>query len=221
MSGDNQNSIPEYTPRPQRNELNPRNNFPTATAPDILRSIQKDETHLLTLRKMFVETITNIFGSAFVMRYNSIIQAISDSFYYATTTLIGNQTIGEEYSDIILDHSGQYPSWIRRLFMVALCVGSPFVRLASNANGNQETLDLITKAKQLIAGPFLSLHLALFYFFGSYYELSKRIAGVKYKLVRKLRNGETHGGYEVLGLLIVIRIALTSLTRKKAAVDYE
>ncbi|KAJ3270673.1 peroxisome biogenesis factor 10 [Terramyces sp. JEL0728] len=171
---------------------------------------------------MFIETVTNMLGSAFVMKHSAILQAISDTFYYATTTLIGNQTIGEEYSDVVLDHDGQYPSFFRRLMMVALCVGSPFAlkaafkRFTRMANANKDTLDLIAKTKQFIAGPVLSLHLAFFYIFGSFYELSKRVLGIKYKLLRKLRNGESHGGYEILGLLIVIRLILTGMNRKQA-----
>ncbi|KAF9584465.1 peroxisome biogenesis factor 10 [Lunasporangiospora selenospora] len=53
-----------------------------------------------------------------------------------------------------------------------------------------------------------STHLAVFYFFGAYYSFSKRITGIRYIFNRKLSPGEERSGYEVLGVLIVIQLAV-------------
>lgn len=53
-----------------------------------------------------------------------------------------------------------------------------------------------------------SAHLAVFYFFGAYYSFSKRVTGIRYIFNRKLSPGEERSGYEVLGVLIVIQLAI-------------
>ncbi|KAJ2707792.1 peroxisome biogenesis factor 10 [Coemansia spiralis] len=51
-------------------------------------------------------------------------------------------------------------------------------------------------------------HLALFYFTGAYHSLAKRLAGVRYVFMRPLRQGEESSGYEVLGALLAIQLAV-------------
>ncbi|RYP50289.1 hypothetical protein DL769_010969 [Monosporascus sp. CRB-8-3] len=65
--------------------------------------------------------------------------------------------------------------------------------------------------------PVYALSLALFYFTGSYYELSKRVAGLRYIFTTARKppasGGEgggaaAEGGYEVLGVLLVVQMAV-------------
>ncbi|RYP76911.1 hypothetical protein DL771_001464 [Monosporascus sp. 5C6A] len=64
--------------------------------------------------------------------------------------------------------------------------------------------------------PVYALSLALFYFTGSYYELSKRVAGLRYIFTTARRppasgggsGGGAEGGYEVLGVLLVVQMAV-------------
>ncbi|KAK7203785.1 Pex12 amino terminal region-domain-containing protein [Myxozyma melibiosi] len=53
-----------------------------------------------------------------------------------------------------------------------------------------------------------SLHLALFYFHGSYYDVAKRIWGLRYIFPRQLQDGEHRPGYEILGLLLAVQLAV-------------
>ncbi|KAK3677593.1 peroxisome biogenesis factor 10 [Recurvomyces mirabilis] len=48
--------------------------------------------------------------------------------------------------------------------------------------------------------------LAVFYFSGAYYQLSKRIFGLRYIFTRKLEQNEQRVGYEVLGVLLVLQM---------------
>ncbi|KAI8813017.1 Pex12 amino terminal region-domain-containing protein [Cladochytrium replicatum] len=50
-----------------------------------------------------------------------------------------------------------------------------------------------------------SVHLAVFYLYGTYYHLSKRTTSVQYILTRQLRRGEEPISYEVLGYLILLQ----------------
>lgn len=54
----------------------------------------------------------------------------------------------------------------------------------------------------------LTAHLAWFYFVGGYYTIAKRVWGLKYVFTRKLGKGEERVGYEVLGVLLMVQLAM-------------
>ncbi|PHH65617.1 hypothetical protein CDD82_1658 [Ophiocordyceps australis] len=64
-------------------------------------------------------------------------------------------------------------------------------------------LSLLTSPASLHA-----LTLALFYFSGTYYELSKRLLSLRYVLTHTLPQSPDRAGYEVLGVLLAIQLAL-------------
>ena len=66
-----------------------------------------------------------------------------------------------------------------------------------------EHLDSITSLS-----PIYALSIATFYFTGSYYHLSKRFWGLRYVFTKKLEDNEQRVGYEVLGVLLVLQIAV-------------
>lgn len=69
-----------------------------------------------------------------------------------------------------------------------------------------EHLDSITSLS-----PIYALSIATFYFTGSYYHLSKRFWGLRYVFTKKLEDDEQRIGYEVLGVLLVLQIAVQSV----------
>lgn len=66
-----------------------------------------------------------------------------------------------------------------------------------------ENLDTITSPS-----PVYALSLATFYFSGSYYHLSKRIWGLRYIFTRQVQETDARIGYEVLGVLLVLQMAV-------------
>lgn len=66
-----------------------------------------------------------------------------------------------------------------------------------------ENLDTITSPS-----PVYALSLATFYFSGSYYHLSKRIWGLRYIFTRQVQESDQRVGYEVLGVLLVLQMAV-------------
>jgi peroxin-10 len=56
--------------------------------------------------------------------------------------------------------------------------------------------------------PVHALSLALFYFSGSYYQLAKRVSGLRYIFTRKVGEGSDRAGYEVLGVLLAVQMAV-------------
>lgn len=69
-----------------------------------------------------------------------------------------------------------------------------------------EHLDSITSLS-----PIYALSIATFYFTGSYYHLSKRFWGLRYVFTKKLEDDEQRIGYEVLGVLLVLQIAVQTV----------
>ena len=56
--------------------------------------------------------------------------------------------------------------------------------------------------------PIYALTLTLFYFTGSYYHLSKRLSGLRYIFTKRIPPSEQRVGYEVLGVLLVLQMAV-------------
>ncbi|KAF1824155.1 uncharacterized protein K489DRAFT_369073 [Dissoconium aciculare CBS 342.82] len=56
--------------------------------------------------------------------------------------------------------------------------------------------------------PIYAVSLAIFYFSGAYYQLSKRIFGLRYVFTRKLEESDQRAGYEVLGVLLVVQMVV-------------
>lgn len=56
--------------------------------------------------------------------------------------------------------------------------------------------------------PIYALTLTLFYFTGSYYHLSKRLFGLRYIFTKRIPPSEQRVGYEVLGVLLVLQMAV-------------
>ncbi|CAI7592774.1 unnamed protein product [Penicillium discolor] len=77
-----------------------------------------------------------------------------------------------------------------------------------------EHLDSITSLS-----PIYALSIATFYFTGSYYHLSKRLWSLRYVFTKKIDDNEQRIGYEVLGVLLVLQIAVQGFlhARKLAA----
>lgn len=66
-----------------------------------------------------------------------------------------------------------------------------------------EHLDSLTSLS-----PIYAISIATFYFTGSYYHLSKRIWKLRYVFTKKIEDSEQRIGYEVLGVLMVLQIAV-------------
>ncbi|MCJ1301312.1 peroxisome biogenesis factor 10 [Hypocenomyce scalaris] len=56
--------------------------------------------------------------------------------------------------------------------------------------------------------PLYALSLSTFYFTGSYYHLGKRLFGLRYIFTKRLAPSDQRVGYEVLGVLLVLQMAV-------------
>ena len=87
---------PSSSPRPSRSLLG----YQFATSPDIIRSNQKDVVEISTLSASLTDLLRHVYGSRFTHKYSSGIETLTHLVYFSLTTLIGNRTLGEEYTDL-------------------------------------------------------------------------------------------------------------------------
>ncbi|KAM0802531.1 Pex12 amino terminal region-domain-containing protein [Usnea florida] len=210
--------------------------YPFAAAPDIIRSNQKDTYFQGVLLEQLSTIIRSLYGSRFSQTYTSEARTFTELLYLGLTTCIGNRTLGEEYCDVyqIENQTRELPAIGRRTGYVLSAVLLPYtlsklfpslrsrIRLKIESNLSRasrssrasmygrlqyyllENLSTITSVSN---SPIHAISLAVFYFSGSYYHLSKRLFGLRYIFSRNLPPSEQRVGYEVLGVLLVLQIA--------------
>ena len=210
-------------------------NYPFATAPDIIRSNQKDTYFQGLLHEQLSNILRSLYGARFIHKYNPEARTFTELLYLGLTTLIGNRTLGEEYCDIfqVEDDTLRLPTISRRAGYILSVVLLPYtltkilpalrarVRLKLEANLRRQSAKgheaktfpsnlqsyLLNHLSTLTSpSPFYALTLTLFYFSGSYYHLSKRLWGLRYIFTKRLPPSEQRVGYEVLGVLLVLQM---------------
>ena len=211
--------------------------YPFAAAPDIIRSNQKDTYFQGVLLEQLSTILRRLYGSRFSQTYNAEARTFTDLLYFGLTTCIGNRSLGEEYCDVyqIESQSRQLPSIGRRTGYILSAVLLPYtlskilpslrsrIRLKIENNLSRaprssqaslfyrlqsyllENLSTITSVS---TSPIYAISLAVFYFTGSYYHISKRLFGLRYIFSKRLAPSEQRVGYEVLGVLLVLQIAV-------------
>ncbi len=212
--------------------------FPFAAAPDIIRSNQKDTYIQGLLLERLSTILRQTYGARFVHKYTSEAKTFADLLYLVLTTFVGNRTLGEEYCDIVQieDDTLRLPSIQRRAGYILTSILLPYSltrilpairrrarqKLESNLRDSTQdtkTKDITTSQRiqsYLLANldtiispsPLYAISLATFYFSGAYYHLGKRIWGLRYIFTRKIAPSEQRVGYEVLGVLLVLQMAV-------------
>ena len=247
--------------------LPPDSPFPYATAPDIIRAHQKDAYFQGFLAQSFSHVHRRLLGARSAHAWAAESKTLAALIYLGLTTLVGHQTLGEEYCDIIQVHptsrssqsnrggkatalgiktptAARRSAYILGSTLVPYLLSRSLPRLRSLIRGALE--GCLTRAKlerqkslrnskppvsQKIAAYLLTylptltdptnihaLSLALFYFTGSYYEISKRLTSLRYVFARIPPElaapspsgaiGGQRGGYEVLGVLLALQLAV-------------
>ncbi|KAJ2788083.1 peroxisome biogenesis factor 10 [Coemansia interrupta] len=180
--------------------------FPSAGSADIVRAAQKDAFYHQRLASDLSAVVQELRGTRYQVAHQTEIQGISRLLYYSLTTLLGSQTLGEEYCGILQTSGPHTVSFPHRLLLVLL--------QSIEGSWSQVLNRLVprrlhgTVDRRALLGVLATVHLAVFYFTGTFYEVAKRLAGVRYVFMRRRREGEVVGGYEVLGALMVLQMAV-------------
>ena len=80
--------------------------YPFASSPDIIRSNQKDTYEINTLQTTLTDLLRRLYGSRFTHTYATETATLTELLYLSLTTLIGNRTLGEEYTEVYQVEAG-------------------------------------------------------------------------------------------------------------------
>eukprot|EP01112_Ceratiomyxa_fruticulosa_P005684 TRINITY_DN1648_c0_g1_i1.p1 TRINITY_DN1648_c0_g1~~TRINITY_DN1648_c0_g1_i1.p1 ORF type:complete len:395 (-),score=55.99 TRINITY_DN1648_c0_g1_i1:118-1302(-) len=195
--------------------------FPFADQPDIVRAGQKDDLYKRALADQAFDVFSRITGPRFSMNKQKEVRFATDIAYYGLSTMMGAQTLGEEYCDIIQIKPERHlpPSSGDRGILVFWHVVVPYFldrfwpRIVQLFLGNANTSGTGSTLSHYLSKDVLpklhKLHLALFYFTGGFYDVSKRLLGIKYVFNR--RTDQKRPKYSILGLLILIQFGVSAL----------
>ncbi|CZT08292.1 related to C3HC4 zinc-binding integral peroxisomal membrane protein [Rhynchosporium graminicola] len=211
-------------------------NYPWAAAPDIIRAHQKDSYFEGILLNHLSNLLRRLYGARFLHTYTSEARTFSELLYLGLTTFIGNRTLGEEYCDIIQieDDTLKLPGVERRAGYIITSILLPYglakilpsfrarIRAKLEANlrklGKRKEVNsrsykiqeyILTHLSTITSpSPLHALTLTIFYFSGAYYQLSKRIWGLRYIFTKRIAPSEARVGYEVLGVLMMLQMSV-------------
>lgn len=211
--------------------------YPFASAPDIIRSHQKDAYFQGVLLERLSSVLRRLYGARFAQTHMTGTRTFADLLYLSLTTLVGNRTLGEEYCDIVQveDDTLRLPNSFRRGGYILASVLLPYglIRLLPafrrklrakleaslrrrNSKPDKSSSRLTTLQSYVLRNldtitspsPIHALSLTAFYFTGAYYHLAKRLSGLRYIFTRRLDPSEQRIGYEVLGVLLVLQLGV-------------
>ncbi|OXU26972.1 hypothetical protein TSAR_008793 [Trichomalopsis sarcophagae] len=197
----------------------PKRKLPTASQAEILRSHQRDNDFVLTMS----ETITDLLHRYDLYRnFSRFIKSEVPAklFYFIVTSGLGNQTLGEEYTGIVQAnlHARKVPSLMTRVLAAILeCFGEQMLlKLLEKLQItiNKPNSDLTPQAKSFLniflnrtrtVIPILILaHRGLFYIYGRYYSIGRRLTKVDYVKVYGPRpHSSVSWGLRILGFATV------------------
>lgn len=217
--------------------------FPFAEQPDIIRAAQKDEFYQRVLTQQVNEVSSAAVGARTATKYKDEFALLSDLFYYGVSSLLGRQTLGEEYCDIMQIKQTRLTAVIfsERFLLLLWQVIVPYAlnklihRLEiltqpqmefnsspSNFRLTEQNRALLEKHLPIIISCIdivKRIHVAVFYFSGVYYDLAKRIVGVRYIYTRPLE--EQRPSYAILGLLIFVQLGISLVVMIKQSLTRE
>ena len=225
--------------------------FPYAPAPDIIRAHQKDSYFHTHLSTSLISLHRRIISARSAHEHTPTIRALSHALYLTLTTLLTARTLGEEYVDVVQLYDSGGPgdsarpaSRRRRAAHVLATTLLPYTlsrflpslrtrllhslerraALASPDSRKFRILNYIIShltTPQTLPTAVKAIWLAWFYFSGTYYEFSKKLLGLRYVFTHKVPDTPDRGGYEVLGVLLVVQMAVQGYLHLREALTAE
>lgn len=201
--------------------------YANAGQPEILRSIQKDETFTSTLGQQMSD-ILRCSSNRHWIKYNNLCKLFAELVYHGFACFNNLQTLGEEYTGIIQIDSKYIALPNKCLQFVAILLEfcgedmvNKLVRTVERDVRNDD--NLLPNAKNGIlvvcnavrqSVPYVkAVHRSVFYLQGNKLQVSKRLTGINYVLVRYWLNvNHSVYGYKVLGVISLIQLILAAIT---------
>ncbi|MQL86860.1 hypothetical protein Taro_019393 [Colocasia esculenta] len=103
--------------------------FPLAAQPEIMRAAEKDDQYAYFVHDACRDAFRQLFGTRVAVAYQNEMKLVGQTLYYLLTTGTGQQTLGEEYCDII-QVSGSHglpPTPARRALFIVYQTAIPYL----------------------------------------------------------------------------------------------
>ncbi|KAK7468520.1 peroxisome biogenesis factor 10 [Stygiomarasmius scandens] len=187
--------------------------FPDAQQAQIIRAHQRDLYHVSSLREQAENVLRSWLGTRWLTRWDKEFELVVNLVYYGLTTGRATQTLGEEYTDIwqysALARQVPPSKWSRAALVLLPTLPSyvlaRFVNIATlslRAPRLAAILKNLPRVLQIVS----EINLASFYIRGVYYDVNKRILGIKHLSSIPPNPHIRPPSYSLLGVLIVIRL---------------
>lgn len=197
--------------------------YANARQPEILRAVQKDAAYTNQLG-YDLSNILRFTNRKLWIKYNNLCKLLMELTYHGFASYNNLQTLGEEYTGIIQIDNKYIGLPNRLLHLVSIFMEQAgeilTVKLIKNVELEIErNEDIRPEAKihlqrccsfLLHAIPYIqAMHRTWFYINGGKYQISRRLTGINYVLIRHWLNIQhSVHGYKVLGALSSLQLLL-------------
>lgn len=203
--------------------------FRRAGVPEVIRSHQKDDGFINSLRALLSDAFQESAGPIVWIQWRKLLDISADIVYFVLTSVSGLQTVGEEYVNLIqTDHTLRVvPQIWRRVCMVFLQAVAPHLLISAldrleYALRQSSALNLRHATRETLLGllPLVKravtvlhrLHLAAFYINGFFYHIAKRVSGINYvQYMQRNLGTNSKRPFQILGYLSVAQFACSIL----------
>ncbi|PIL30918.1 transporter [Ganoderma sinense ZZ0214-1] len=199
--------------------------FPYAQQAQIIRSNQRDLFQASALREETENVLRSWLGTRWLTRWDKEIDFAANIVYYGLTVGLGSQTLGEEYTDIWLHSSrdGRRPSPRLRAALILLPTLPSYILSRWSSSLSQTSLTgAVLRKIPTILEVLSEINLAIFYLRGTYYNIAKRLLGIKYISAIPENPNARPPSYALLGILLGVRLlhrALNYLRSRSTKTD--
>ncbi|TFK93033.1 hypothetical protein K466DRAFT_512367 [Polyporus arcularius HHB13444] len=183
--------------------------FPQAQQAQIIRSNQRDLFQVSALREEAENVLRAWFGTRWLTRWDKEIDFMANVAYYGLTIGLGSQSLGEEYTDIWLHSSRTHRRPNPRLRAALILLPTLPSYLLSRWGGALSQTSLVgatLRKVPTVLQVVSEINLAIFYLRGTYYNLAKRLLGIKYISGTPENPNARPPSYALLGILLAVRL---------------
>lgn len=197
--------------------------YANARQPEILRTVQKDATYTIQLGHDLSDLLRFANKTQWI-KYSSLCTLLMELAYHGYASYSNLQTLGEEYTGIIQIDSKYIalPSKLLQLISIVMEYAGEqlLVKLIKNVEHEIERNDEIRAEAKiqlrrccgflLHVIPYIqAMHRTWFYLNGGKYQISRRLTGINYVLIRHWLNiKHSVYGYKVLGVISSMQLLL-------------
>lgn len=207
-----------------------------ARQPEVIRTIQRDLQFTTEINQDVLEVAEYLLpNNRNFFKYSDFIKIGTNIAYHGFAAINRLQTLGEEYTGVIqIDtKADNLPRKLIQVLSIVLeFAGESFLIKVLNSyeKSVKESEDLLPEAREVILKiitatkssiPYVkALHRALFYLNAGQLQISKRITGIHYVLIRFwLNDHHSLGGYRFLGAVTILQVLFSLLLKLKEKRD--